>query len=381
MMPYENFNLNEWPFRIAADEKFASVWAGRPKTKQQLDRLLLKMTMVPKSGLQLFWANFGMGKTHTLYHLKYRCQQTKGQLIPIYAVMPKRSTGFLELYRAIVQAFLNEEMREYLGKQLIELSQASKGVSIALHPMFSKSPGVVKALLAIRNGDIEETSSAMQWLSGQPGLDSRIVRLLGINSRIRTPEEAINSLSALINLAVWGGKKPKQLLLMIDEFQLIGELRQNVISQINSSLHTIFNEHPIGLQLLLTFSFGKKENVEYLLSSELKSRADLNSISLDVLNREDAAAFFLDLLEQFRIKKTDEGHPLFPFSQKAVNTMLLTIERKKVLTPRRIMLYADYVLTEHMINANDTVIEISDDEMVSLLSDPQLGAMDVDTST
>src|SRR5688500_9084733 len=102
-MSYENLNLREWPFRTSADENFASVWAGRAKTKEQLERLLRKMALFPKSGLHIFWANFGMGKTHTLYHLKYRCTQTKGQIIPIYAVMPKRSTGFLELYREIVQ--------------------------------------------------------------------------------------------------------------------------------------------------------------------------------------------------------------------------------------------------------------------------------------
>ena len=114
-MTYENFNLTEWPFRVAADEHFAEVWAGRTKTKEQLERLLKKLMLFPKSGLHVFWANFGMGKTHTLYHLKYRCLQTKGQTIPIYAVMPKRSTGFLELYREIVQAFLSAEMRDYLG--------------------------------------------------------------------------------------------------------------------------------------------------------------------------------------------------------------------------------------------------------------------------
>ena len=144
-----------------------------------------------------------MGKTHTLYHLKYRCLQTKGQLIPIYAVMPKRSTGFLELYREIVQAFLSAEMRDYLGKQLVDLSQSSKGASVALHPMFSRSPGIVRALLAIRNGDIEETTAAMQWLSAQPGLPARAMNSIGVTYRIKTPEDAISALSSLINLAIW----------------------------------------------------------------------------------------------------------------------------------------------------------------------------------
>jgi hypothetical protein len=380
-MLYENFNLKDWPFRTAADENYAAVWAGRTRTKDQLERLLRKMQLVPKSGLHIFWANFGMGKTHTLYHLKYRCQQTNGQLIPIYAVMPKRSTGFLELYREIVQAFLSAEMRDYLGKQLVELGQSSRGASIALHPMFSKSPGVVKALLSMRNGDIEETTSAMQWLTAQPGLPSSSMKLVGVTYRIRTPEDAIDALSALINLAAWGGRQQKQILMMIDEFQRVGELRQNIISQVNSSLHTVFNAHPTGLQLLLTFSFGNKENVEYFLSSELKSRAEPMSINLDVLLPEEAYVFLSELLGQFRIHP-DGVNPVFPFSPSAVNYLLLAINRnKKTLTPRRIMLYANHALTEHMLDEGETAGEMTAEQIQRILDDPQLVALDIDVDT
>jgi hypothetical protein len=134
------------------------------------------------------------------------------------------------------------------------------------------------------------------------------------------------------------------------------------------------------LQLLLTFSFGKKENVDYLLSAELKSRAELQPINLDILSREEAGDFLADLLGQFRIRKDDQ-RPFYPFSQVAINALLINIAQKKSLTPRRIMLYTNHILTEHMLNANDSVDEISDNEVVSLLSSPQLGELDIDTET
>ena len=111
---------------------------------------------------------------------------------------PNALLALSELYREIVQAFLSAEMRDYLGKQLVDLSQSSKGASVALHPMFSKSPGVVKAILAIRNGDIENTTAAMQWLTAQPGLPARAMNSIGVTYRIKTPEDAISALSALI---------------------------------------------------------------------------------------------------------------------------------------------------------------------------------------
>jgi hypothetical protein len=319
-MQYENYNLRDWPFRTSADENFASVWAGRTKIKEQLNRMVRKMVIIPKSGLHIFWANFGMGKTHTLFHLKYLSQQTGGQIIPIYAVMPKRSTGFIELYREIVQSFLSTEMRDYLGRQLVDLGQKSQSASVALHPMFSRSPSVVRALLAMRNGDLEETTTAMQWLTAQPGLPSRTMQSIGVTYRIKTPEDGISALSALINLATWGSKQPKHVLLMIDEFQRIGELKQNIISQVNSSLHTIFNAQPTGLQMLLTFSFGVKDNLNYLLSHELKNRAEPLAINLDVLTQPESVEFIRDLFAQFRIKNDERW--AFPFSPEAVQCFL-----------------------------------------------------------
>lgn len=157
----------------------------------------------------------------------------------------------------------------------------------------------------------------------------------------------------------------------------MGELRPTIISQVNSSLHTVFNTHPTGLHLLLTFSFGKKENVDYLLSAELKSRAEPQPINLEVLSREEAFAFLSDLLEQFRINK-DGANTVFPFSHSAVNIMLTTIAQKKTLTPRRIMLYANQVLLEHMLNNPSSLDEISDEAMQTCINELLSGDLDTD---
>jgi len=45
------------------------------------------------------------------------------------------------------------------------------------------------------------------------------------------------------------------------------------------------------------------------------------------------------------------------------------------------MLYANYILSEHMLNSNDIVSEVSDAEVVSLLSTSQLGEIDLDAET
>jgi hypothetical protein len=373
---YENLNLKEWPFRTTADENFASVWAGRGKTREQIDRLLRKMQLFPKSGLHILWANFGMGKTHTLYHLRYRCQQVKTSplLIPVYAVMPKRSTGFLELYREIVQNM----PYEFLKKQLMKIGNNYKG-SVALHPTFRRSPGVVKALLAMNPEDIEASTVAMQWLAAQPGLSKSDMNLINVSYRIKTPEDAINAISVLTSLACYepDPNKANRLVVMVDEYQRVGELNPKIAAESNSSLHTYFNEHPTNLHLVLSFSFGKKENVDYLLSAELKSRAEPQSVSLDTLSQMEAVDFIRDLFAQFRCQEDTRWS--YPFTPDAVTRIILWIATKKALTPRRLMVFFDHILSQVQLDTDVSGDGFGFDQIRSYLDDPQLGALDIDT--
>jgi hypothetical protein len=79
--------------------------------------------------------------------------------------------------------------------------------------------------------------------------------------------------------------------------------------------------------VILSFSFGRRENVEYLLSRELKSRANPQSISLDVLSRSEAIGFIQDLPAQFRIQL---DHRLaYPFSPGALQMLVEHIAQTK----------------------------------------------------
>lgn len=369
---YEHLNLKAWPFQIVPDPEFATIWAGRRQTKVQLDRLLWKMQFAPRSGLHLLWANFGMGKTHTLLHLQHLCQQTQSRLIPVYAIMPQRARGFLEAYRAIV----SELPYGFLGDQLVKVGNNWSG-SLTLHPMFSKSPGVVNAILSIRGGDAERATAARQWLIAQPGLTARHLRAVGVTYRIRTPENAINALTALTHLATFKSNPPTKLVVMLDEYQRIGELKPRVMNEVNAGLHSYYNEHPNGLELILSFSFGREDNVAYLLSDGLKSRAEPQSISLDVLSQAEAIEFIRDLLVQFRLR--EDGRWAFPFSPAAVETLVKHIAETKALTPRRVMVYANHVLLESQFaRGPDDTSEITPQEVREFLADPRLGTLDVD---
>jgi len=73
---------------------------------------------------------------------------------------------------------------DFVGDQLVKAGAGLSG-SLTLHPMFAKSPGVVKAVLAIRSGDAERGPVALQWLRAQPGLAARELRAVGVTYRIK----------------------------------------------------------------------------------------------------------------------------------------------------------------------------------------------------
>jgi len=249
---------------------------------------------------------------------------------------------------------------------------------LTLHPMFSKSPGVVNAVLAIRGGDAEKATAARQWLIAQPGLTARDLRAVGVTYRIKTPEDAINALTALTRLATFKSNPPTKLVVMLDEYQRIGELKSRVMSEVNAGLHSYYNEHPNGLEVILSVSFGREDNVAYLLSDELKSRAEPQSISLDLLSQVEAIEFIRDLLAHFRLRQDERW--AYPFSPEAVEMLVKHIAEAKALTPRRLMLYANHVLLESQLaRGPDDTSEITPQEVKELLADPRLGAMDVDS--
>src|SRR5437867_4072524 len=99
------FGWDKWPFRIVADAEFARVWADRATLRQEIDRRLRRLNSLPHSTVQIIWADFGAGKSHTLRHLEARClDEGDGILVPLYTEVPVGTEGLLDLYRSLVGA-------------------------------------------------------------------------------------------------------------------------------------------------------------------------------------------------------------------------------------------------------------------------------------
>jgi hypothetical protein len=67
-MPFDKY-FKSSPFALTADREAAGNWAGRPKTLLAIKRILAGLQNRPDSTIDVIWAHFGAGKTHTLYYL------------------------------------------------------------------------------------------------------------------------------------------------------------------------------------------------------------------------------------------------------------------------------------------------------------------------
>jgi hypothetical protein len=369
---YEHLNLKAWPFHVVPEEQSASVWAGRPKTKVRLRKLLQRMDYVPRSGLHLLWANFGMGKTHTLYYIRHLCKQNSLNLLPVYTVLPKRAAGFVELYRALVDGMLGTP----LSDKLRELGRRWPR-HISQHPIFVRAPDLVSVLLALDNDDPGIAASARQWISARGRLYKDDLRRMGVSRQLRSVEDCLEILSTLTQLLASSPTGEAKVLVMVDELQRIGQLTPKLTQEINAGLHSYYNQNPTGLELILSFSFGRQEDIRFLLSDELLSRAEPLTLKLDVLSEAEAIHFISDLLEQYRVVETENTFE--PFTAEAVTEIVAYIAARKQLTPRRLMHYFNHVLLEREFDdLHDGQGLVTQQDALRYLQDSAIGELDAD---
>ncbi|MCL0092154.1 hypothetical protein M1N92_00510, partial [Dehalococcoidia bacterium] len=100
---YPHLGLVDWPFRVVPIRGDMVIWAGRQQLKGQVERLVRNISRRSVSSLHLMWADFGAGKTHTLYYIESLAKEHN--LLPIYVEWPKKTATFVDVYRVIASHF------------------------------------------------------------------------------------------------------------------------------------------------------------------------------------------------------------------------------------------------------------------------------------
>lgn len=333
------FGWTEWPFRIVADAKFARLWADRAGVREEIERRLRRLRAIPHSTVQVIWADFGAGKSHTLRYLEARCLDAgDGKLVPLYTEVAVGTTGLIDLYRGLASS-ISEELLSELGADTEPGSKSAARTGGARD--------LRHALRILASNDVSGRALVLEWFQATPGTPHlRALKAYGIGARIEDDGRAVEVLTELIRLIreLRGGAG---IVWLIDEFQRVADVPQRKRDAFAKSIVTLYNACPAGLHFVLSFSVAQVATATALLPPDLRSRAaTFPMLTLPFLDHDACEEFCRDLFAAFREAPSESRE--FPLLPGALTAVLGEIDRRAsgTITPRTLMEGVEAVLFE-----------------------------------
>jgi hypothetical protein len=144
---YTHLGLNRWPFPVVPEPDYCTFLAARSQVRMDVHEMVDALARRDTSSIQLFWAWFGAGKTHTVHYFSHYAAQAanaKGnnRLITVYTEFPKGAKSFLDLYRSLLVAIDSDLLTEAFLE--VATSPESAGVRV----VYTHEPGANEAGVA-----------------------------------------------------------------------------------------------------------------------------------------------------------------------------------------------------------------------------------------
>ena len=331
---YPHLELKDWPFQTVPDERFTKIWADRREVLESVYSILNHLSRRSPSTINLIWAWFGTGKSHTLKHMAHLCQSKFKSLLPVYTEFPKTVKSFLDLYIY----FISELGVDFIADVGIDLLTSKNSVQIK-RSLYSISHDFVSALELLQDDEL----LAKRFLMGEK-IHRSLLSKHGIGKRLETSDDAVKATACIVKMLELSGRCSR-VLWLIDEFQRIGSERTKVSEDINTGLHSVFNACPNSLSLFFSFSVKEKSQMFEHLSKEIIDRIGIQKIiEIPKMRGQDAFTFISDLFYEFRPDPDKATSTFYPFEDDAVKYIIALIEKTGDLKPRSIMQHFNAVL-------------------------------------
>jgi len=330
---YPHLKLREWPFQVVPDDKFVEIWADRKSVLNDVQTILNTLRRRKQSTINLLWAWYGEGKSHTLKHIGYLCRKYFLDLIPVYTEFPRTVRSFIDLYIYFIIGLDDEVLKELAAENInnIEINKT--------YPEFHRAI----RLLCYKSTNYQRPG--LRWIRAGREI-SPSLRKAGIEKPIETSDDAVRAMACIIKM-VGASKKYHRILWMIDEFQRVQGEKPETYEDVNTGLHSVFNACPNNLSMLLSFSVLEQQEIFSLLSREIIDRIGIQKIiAIKELNSTEAFNFVADLLHEFRDDVFSVPSAFFPFEEEAVKFIVSLIEQNSELKPRALMQYFNAVLEQ-----------------------------------
>lgn len=330
-----HLGLSSWPFSIVVDTQAAPIWADRHSLRRDIDQRLRRIATIGHSSIQVVWADYGAGKSHTLRYIQHSLLSVPGsQSVAAFTELPPAAQGFLDIARAGLADVPTDTLHQ-IGTSLLSFKSPPARTSGA--------KDLRRALQILVSGDSDGTALVEQWLQLEPGLPAlRSLKAFGLSSRIEDETRAIEVLGELARI-VATSSRGGMFVWLLDECQRLADIPPRKREIVYRSLVTLFNACPRSLHLILSFSVVQQAAATALLPADLMSRAaSFPTLSLPYLNRDEAVLFTKELLAAHLMP----GKTITDLiSQSAIDTVVADANLKSdgQLTPRRIMQALEHV--------------------------------------
>jgi hypothetical protein len=349
----DKVGLSVWPFETVPPTSATSAWYGRPQIKSDFERITGSWEFRSTSSIHLLWADFGAGKTHAMRYVQGICAAYSSPVVAVYAELPTDAVDFLRVYQQIVRQIPETVLRKSI--YALREKEGSKWLDASSLNGDRDTPRVLWQLAELP--DDESGEVARKWLSGAT-VGAAELRKIGGVAPIKTSNDALRVLSSLQHLITnYGGYS--RFVLLLDEFQRVGQASKAKRRDVNAGLHKFFNSCPNNLSIILSYSIGDANAITNLVTPELMSRIE-EEMSLPMLSLEESKTFAIEVIE----KSSSSGKWTDCIEAGAVDVLVAKLHADSGgrMTPRRLMQVFGTVFERVVASSKKKLIPIGVDD-------------------
>jgi hypothetical protein len=356
-----DLGLSSWPFEIVPPTRPTQKWYGRSQFRSDLERIVQSWTFKPTSSIYLMWADFGAGKTHALRFLEAASGNTSAPALAVYAELPAETSDFHGVYQQIVRRIPESALRSAIYG--LRDTEGDSWLDADGLMGDRDTPRVLWQLAELPNDEVGE--SARKWLFGER-VTSKELKALGGVAAVKSSTDALRTLVTIQHLLVtYGGYS--RFVLLLDEFQRVGQSNARKLRDVNAGLHRFYNSCPQGLSMFLSYSIGVASAIKHLVTDELLSRVE-ERLSLETMEPKAGVAFVADTLAGSSI----EGSLVPTFEETAIDAIVrrLDVDSDNRVTPRRLMQVFGHILEGVLTTPGQAAPPIDSELALSLYRPP-----------
>ncbi len=344
----------------------ARLYFGRQQLADSILREIKKSYKSGKPPKMLLWGDWGVGKTHTMFHIEYFLNDhQKDYPSAVYFV------EFGNVLKKSRYSLLHEKMLDAIGKQKVNellqklmMSKAPTPLNQALSQYLDSSDMITAVTtLAVSPIQTPASSRAWKWLQGVE-LPANELEELDISRNLTDSIDLVNTLKFIGQL--FFEMEKKYLVLLLDEARKLENVKEeDAETGWLDAFKELSDDRNRHVGFVITGSFREEEDFPEVLGDEqvITRLGKDRVVPLHNFEPPDAKRFFEDLLESLIDKDCLKARgidpkklPHYPFENEAFETFVKSVSRDIEKSVPRVMLQKiDNIAFEALEKGKDTI--------------------------